>query len=310
MTYLSEKMEKMKEVIEKFDASLRNNNDSYKHYTAPDIPEKIQAKIIKYYDNNLPLTNAVAFYDTTVFCTAKRGFVFMKDGFYYKYYGKARYFQYKDIKETKLSNVSWEGLYFKLDSSETPEYTLIDALNLSALKSIIDEMIIIDAEYGQSSSKTTGKVKKIDIPPEMLKKCKIAIHAASAACGGVGTGLAQIPTSDSAVIVPIQISMIIGLGKIFALNITESMAKSILATAGSTIAGRTVSQVLFGWIPLVGNVVNTATAAGVTEVVGWIAVKNFYQRWVEEKNKGRFEGMKYGYSEASREYERKLKKQD
>ena len=103
--------------------------------------------------------------------------------------------------------------------------------------------------------------------------------------------------------------MIVGLGTVFELNITETGAKSIIASAGASIAGRTVSQFLVGWIPGIGNAINTATAAGVTEVVGWIAVKNFYDRWIEDKNKGLFDGMKDGYFEASGEYERKLRKQ-
>ena len=129
------------------------------------------------------------------------------------------------------------------------------------------------------------------------------------ACGGVGTGLAQIPASDNAVIVPIQIGMIVGLGTVFDLNITEAGAKSIIASASATIAGRTITQFLVGWIPGIGNAINTATAAGLTEAIGWIAVKNFYDRWIQDKNKGRLEGMKDGYTEASGEYERKLRKQ-
>ncbi len=47
-------------------------------------------------------------------------------------------------------------------------------------------------------------------------------------------GMAQIPGSDNAVIVPIQITI-----------------------------------VLVGWIPFLGNAVNATTAAGVTESIGW-----------------------------------------
>ena len=82
-----------------------------------------------------------------------------------------------------------------------------------------------------------------------------------------------------------------------------------MASAGASIAGRTVSQFLVGWIPGIGNAINTATAAGITEAIGWMAVKNFYDRWLEDKNKGRLEWMKDGYVEASGEYERKLRKQ-
>ena len=143
----------------------------------------------------------------------------------------------------------------------------------------------------------------------MEKKCRAIIHGASVACGGVGTGLAQIPASDNAVIVPIQSAMIVSLGTVFGLHITESVVKSIIASAGATIAGRTASQFLVGWIPGIGNAINTATAAGVTEAIGWLAVRNFYNRWIEDKQKGRFDGIKDGYIEASKEYENKLRHQ-
>ena len=46
-------------------------------------------------------------------------------------------------------------------------------------------------------------------------KCHAIIHTAATLAGAVATGLAQIPLSDAAVITPIQIAMIIGIGKVF-----------------------------------------------------------------------------------------------
>lgn len=51
-----------------------------------------------------------------------------------------------------------------------------------------------------------------------------------------------------------------------------------LATATAATVGRTASQVLIGWIPGVGNVVNACMAAAVTETVGWMLAKDFAQR--------------------------------
>lgn len=52
------------------------------------------------------------------------------------------------------------------------------------------------------------------------KKCHAVIHSSSAADAGVGGGLAQIPGSDSPILVGIQTAMIISLGKIFNRTIT------------------------------------------------------------------------------------------
>lgn len=110
---------------------------------------------------------------------------------------------------------------------------------------------------------------------EQKKKCHAIIHIASTSAAGVGAGLAQIPFSDNAVLVPIQVAMVISLGKVFGLSITESAAMSALTTAATTVVGRGVSQILVGWIPVVGNVINASTAAGVTEAAGWIIAKEF-----------------------------------
>ncbi len=117
--------------------------------------------------------------------------------------------------------------------------------------------------------------RKIKIPKNQLIACNAIIHSASVSAGGVGAGLAQLPLADSALITPIQIGMIIALGKVFKQEISKAAAKAILGGAAAAFAGRGISQLLVGWVPVVGNVINTATAAGITEAVGWLAVDNF-----------------------------------
>lgn len=300
------KRERMIEVLRKYDNSLRKGME-YKRFFADEIPENVSKKLLTYFDNHLPINSIVGFYDTSTLRTTKAGIIFVCDGFYYRFMGKAYYFAYKDI--GKMRSDSTNLLYLNTVGDEDKEYSIIESLDTTVLKEVLTELINVDKEYHQNSEKSSGRVKKLDLPKDMLNKCNGIIHGASAACGGVGTGLAQIPASDNAVIVPIQVGMIIALGAVFDLNITESGAKSIIASAGATIAGRTVSQFLVGWIPGLGNAINTATAAGITEAIGWIAVKNFYERWIEDKNKGRYEGMRQGYAEASDEYEGKMRMQ-
>ena len=122
------------------------------------------------------------------------------------------------------------------------------------------------------------KDKNLKITEEQKTQCHAIIHAASVAAGGVGAAGAQLPIADNAVIVPIQISMIIGLGKVFDLEITKSIANGIIKSAAASFVGRSVSQVLFGWVPVAGNAINTATAAGITETIGWLAVKEFSEK--------------------------------
>ena len=106
-------------------------------------------------------------------------------------------------------------------------------------------------------------------------KCHAIIHTASLAAGGAGAGLAQLPGSDNAVIVPLQVTMVVGLGLVFGIELTKSAAEATLATFTASLIGRGISQFLVGWIPGVGNAINAATAAGVTETVGWTIAKSF-----------------------------------
>ena len=106
-------------------------------------------------------------------------------------------------------------------------------------------------------------------------KCHAIIHAAATSAGAAGAGLAQIPLSDAAVITPIQITMIIGIGKVFDKAITKSIAASILASSAATVGGRGISQVLVGWIPGIGNALNASTAFAITEAIGWFAANYF-----------------------------------
>lgn len=110
---------------------------------------------------------------------------------------------------------------------------------------------------------------------EQRSKCHAIIHTASVAAAGVGGGLAQIPGSDNAVLIPIQLTMVIGLGKVFGINLTESAAMAALGSGAASTIGRTVSQILVGWIPGIGNTINAATAAGLTESMGWLLAEQF-----------------------------------
>lgn len=101
------------------------------------------------------------------------------------------------------------------------------------------------------------------------------IHTASVAAAGVGAGLAQVPGSDSVVIVPIQIAMINSIALEHGTKITKSAALSLIGTQAASMVGRKISQILVGWIPGAGNAINAATAASLTEAIGWASHEYF-----------------------------------
>lgn len=109
------------------------------------------------------------------------------------------------------------------------------------------------------------------------EKCGSIIHLASAAAALVGSGMAQIPLSDAVLIAPIQINMITALGDVFGIKLTESAAKGLCAALSASCIGRAASQLLLGWIPILGNIINAGTAAGITEAMGWLVVEHFQE---------------------------------
>ena len=106
-------------------------------------------------------------------------------------------------------------------------------------------------------------------------QCHTIIHIAATASAGAGAGMTQVPCSDAAVIVPIQLAMIVTLATVFNIALSRTMAEATFATKAATLVGRGVSQVLLGWVPGLGNALNAATAAGVTEAIGWSVAKDF-----------------------------------
>lgn len=108
--------------------------------------------------------------------------------------------------------------------------------------------------------------------------CNGIIHSASAATAAVGGGLAQVPTSDNIIITPIQLTMAVALGEVFGITLDQSAAKAAVASSTAATVGRSLSQLLIGWIPGVGNIINAATAATITETIGWIMANEFESR--------------------------------
>lgn len=95
------------------------------------------------------------------------------------------------------------------------------------------------------------------------------VHTAAIAAATVGAGFAQIPGSDAPVLAGIQTTMIIAIAHEHDAAITKAAAADLLLTFTATHLGRGISQWLIGWVPGWGNAINAATAAGLTEAVGW-----------------------------------------
>ncbi|MEQ3306512.1 hypothetical protein AAA294_03390 [Fusobacterium varium] len=134
------------------------------------------------------------------------------------------------------------------------------------------------------------------------EKCHAIIHGAAVATGALGAGLAQIPFADTVPITAIQVGMIISIGKVFDIDISESTAKGLIAGFATSVVGRNVAGVVFGWVPVFGNAVKATTATGLTEAIGWAAVKHF-ENLEKDKEDSFNHGIQAGEKETKKKFE-------
>ena len=117
---------------------------------------------------------------------------------------------------------------------------------------------------------------------EQKKRCHEIIHAASISAAAVGAGAASVTVvgsfvslCDESAITPIQITMIVSLGKVFDVSLDKTTAASLLTGMVTAKVGRKVAGFFAGLVPGLGSVVNGGTAASITEGVVWAAVAYF-----------------------------------
>lgn len=102
--------------------------------------------------------------------------------------------------------------------------------------------------------------------------CERIIHMASslAAAGG---GLSLVPGSDAVVIMPVQVLMVAKLADLHDVELSQSLARSVVYATLGQILGRGSSKILASFIPGLGNVIRAGVAFSLTEAIGWTVVK-------------------------------------
>ncbi len=149
---------------------------------------------------------------------------------------------------------------------------------IEGLKELVDETkkCLIDAK--KNKEKHFLLIQKANIQARkqaMIDASKTIIHVASVVAGSVG--LIPIPFSDALAIVPIQAGMIYKMNDAFGVKMEESVAASLitglLGVTAVAQVGRTLVNGLLKFIPVVGSVAGGATAAVITEGIGFAYLK-------------------------------------
>ena len=107
------------------------------------------------------------------------------------------------------------------------------------------------------------------------RRSRRIIHMAAIAGAVAALVMAQLPTSDNLILVPIEVIMVIRLGGVFHVGLKHSISTSLIVGNIATLVGRGISEFLVGWIPVAGNIIDALTAAAVIEFFGHAVARSF-----------------------------------
>ncbi len=149
---------------------------------------------------------------------------------------------------------------------------------VEGLKELVDETKKCLIEAKKNKQNHFLLIQKANIQARkqaMIDESKTIIHVASGAAGAAG--LIPIPFSDAIAIAPIQAGMIYKMNDAFGMDLEESVGASLVAgllgvTAVAQV-GRTLVNGFLKFIPVMGSVVGCATAAVITEGIGFAYLK-------------------------------------
>ena len=126
---------------------------------------------------------------------------------------------------------------------------------------------------------------KVKMPKEINAKCAIAIHSAAGAAGAAAA--IPIPVADTIPITAAQVGMVVALGKVFDITISDTVAKAVIGCGLAQQVGRAMVDGILKAIPVVNvfvaPTVCTITAAGFTEALGWVIADDFYRMSIGEQ---------------------------
>lgn len=142
---------------------------------------------------------------------------------------------------------------------------------VEGLKELVDETkkCLIDAKKNKQNHFLLIQKANIQARKQaMIDESKTIIHVAAGAAG-----LIPIPFSDALAIAPIQAGMIYKMNDAFGVKMKDSIATSLitglLGVTAVAQVGRTLVNGLLKFIPVVGSVAGGATAAVITEGIGF-----------------------------------------
>ncbi|UOR82534.1 DUF697 domain-containing protein [Helicobacter pylori] len=167
---------------------------------------------------------------------------------------------------------------------------------IEGLKELVDETKKCLSDAMRNKEKHFLLIQKANIQVRkqaMIDESKTIIHVAAGVAGAAG--LIPIPFSDALAIAPIQTGMIYKMNDAFGVKMKDSVATSLitglLGVTAVAQVGRTLVNGLLKFILVVGSVAGGATAAIITEGIGFAYLKVLETRFNDEMGEVKLPAM-------------------
>lgn len=110
--------------------------------------------------------------------------------------------------------------------------------------------------------------------PAQKAKCHAIIHATSAGAGVV-SAIPFVNLADTIPITAAQIGMVVALGKVFDMKLSDGAAEGVATALAAKAMGKAVSKLALKAIPVIGNIANATISITFTETLGWMVANQF-----------------------------------
>lgn len=122
--------------------------------------------------------------------------------------------------------------------------------------------------------------EKASAAKELIQVCSVAASAVT---------IQPIPFLDTALLIPIQIGMVQGIGKVHGYKLDKKSIVEILSTFGASIVAQNVMMAAAKFVPFFGWVVTLSMAYALTYAIG--EVSNFYFKNGRGTSQGELKSM-------------------
>lgn len=109
------------------------------------------------------------------------------------------------------------------------------------------------------------------------------VHAFSTVSAGIGAGLAELPSTDTQVLMSVQATMIMALAERYSIDLNRTAAAELVLTLGASMVGKKATRSIRNRFQRAPRLVNALAAATITQAIGWAAVAWFRRRAKENE---------------------------